>query len=77
MTGPRSNSLSNSKVLAVDVRGTLIDPYEDIVMDQKIAASLWQFMRAGGLVGVITATSLKSLELLVIPQPDVVHEDSS
>lgn len=55
-------------VIAVDVRGTLIDPYEDLVMGLEISNCLWKFVNGGGFVGVITATSLKSLQTLMIPQ---------
>ena len=64
----QSNSLATHKVLAVDVRGTLIDPHEDKIMNPELATSLWRFVRVGGVVGIVTATSLKSLEMLVIPQ---------
>src|SRR5215204_4785751 len=59
---------SRVRVIAVDVRGTLIDPYDDIEIDLELAGSLWQFVSDGGHIGVITATSIKSLQTLMIPQ---------
>ncbi|HVT13115.1 MAG TPA: hypothetical protein VHE55_12700 [Fimbriimonadaceae bacterium] len=58
---------TTTKALALDVRGTLIDPVHDIPMSPDLASSLVRLSCDGIKIGIVTATSLASLQTLIVP----------
>lgn len=52
--------------LMLDVRGTIVDPVDDAPISQGIAESLFTFLTIGFPVALNTATSLQSLQQLVL-----------
>jgi hypothetical protein len=59
-------TISSRSAVALDVRGTLIDPVEDEPISATIADSICRILRNECPVGIVTATSLRSLESLVL-----------
>ena len=68
----------STKGLILDVRGTLVDPVEDAPMSAELSALLCRVLKSGVVVALNTATSITSLQTLVLqPLLDVVDCDLS
>jgi hypothetical protein len=61
-----SNSRERPGGLMIDVRGTIIDPLEDTPITQSLANSLASLLAVGFPVALNTATSLQSMQQLVL-----------